>query len=312
MKLRNLAAAAAGGLGVTALVNEALTRRADPLDPPLAGDQGTYRWRGMDIAYTEGGDPEDPDLLLLHGVNAAGTSREFEAVFERFAENYHVIAPDLPGFGLSSRPPLLYSASLYESFLTDFAGDVTEDAVCVASSLTAAYAVRAAAETDISRLVLICPTAESMPGRKVWLRSLLRLPGIGTTAFNGIASERSIRYFSADHGYYDEAKIPEEEVEYQWQSAHQPGARYAPASFISGFLDPEMDLGAELAELDIPVTLVWGREAEITPLADGRDLAEDADARLVVIDYARLLPHAEHPDQFLDAVEAELPLANPE
>jgi pimeloyl-ACP methyl ester carboxylesterase len=312
MKLGKIVAAAAGGLGVTALLNKTLARRADPLDPPLPGDQGTYRWRGMDVAYTEGGDPEDPDLLLLHGVNAAGTSKEFESVFEQLAEHYHVLAPDLPGFGLSSRPPLLYSASLYESFVTDFASELSDDAICIASSLTSAYAVRAAAETDISRLVLICPTAESMPGRRVWLRSLLRLPGIGTAAFNAIASKRSIRYFSADHGYYDESNIPEEKIEYQWHSAHQPGARYAPASFISGFLDPEMDLGEELAALEIPVTLVWGREAEITPLAEGRDLAEEADARLVVVDYARLLPHAEHPDQFLDAVEAELSRAEAE
>jgi len=57
----------------------------------------------------------------------------------------------------------------------------------------------------------------------------------------------------------------------------------------------------------VPVTLVWGREAEINPLSEGRDLAEEADARLVVVDYARLLPHAEHPDEFLDAVEPALP-----
>jgi pimeloyl-ACP methyl ester carboxylesterase len=307
MKLRRLAAVAAGGLGATALANAALARRADPLNPPLPGDQGTYRWRGIDVAYTEAGDPEDPDLVLLHGVNAAGTSREFDAVFGRLAERHHVIAPDLPGFGHSGRPPLLYSASLYESFVADFLADLTEDAVCVASSLTCAYAVSAADRTDVSRLVLVCPSADSIGDRDVFRRSLLRLPLVGTAAFNLLASKPSIRYFSADHGYYDSSNKPEEEVEYQWQSAHQPGARYAPASFVSGFLDSETDLAAAVGDLDVPVTLVWGREAEINPLSAGRDLAEAADARLVVVDYARLLPHAEHPDEFLDAVEPALP-----
>ncbi|NHN49914.1 alpha/beta hydrolase [Halostella sp. JP-L12] len=307
MKLRRLAAAAAGGLGATALANAALARRADPLDPPLPGDQGTYRWRGIDVAYTEAGDPEDPDVALFHGVNLAGSSREFDAVFDRLAENHHVLAPDLPGFGRSDRPPLLYSASLYESFVADFLADLTADATVVASSLTGAYAVRAAGRTDVSRLVLVCPSADSMGDRDAGRRLLFRLPLVGTAAFNLLASKPSIRYFGADHGYYDASNVPEEEIEYQWQSAHQPGARYAPASFLSGFLGPEMDLEAELAALDVPVTLVWGREAEVNPLSAGRDLAEAADARLVVVDYARLLPHAEHPDQFLDAVRAALP-----
>ena len=61
-----------------------------------------------------------------------------------------------------------------------------------------------------------------------------------------------------------------------------------------------------LADLDVPVTIVWGREADLTPLAYGRDLAEAADARLVVFEEARLLPHVEHADRFLELLEEEL------
>jgi pimeloyl-ACP methyl ester carboxylesterase len=55
------------------------------------------------------------------------------------------------------------------------------------------------------------------------------------------------------------------------------------------------------------VTLVWGREAVITPLREGRELADAADAKLTVLDDTSLLPHAEEPDSFLDAIRAELP-----
>jgi pimeloyl-ACP methyl ester carboxylesterase len=50
------------------------------------------------------------------------------------------------------------------------------------------------------------------------------------------------------------------------------------------------------------VTLVWGRDADIVPLEKGRELAEAADARLVVFDDALLLPHYEHPGEFVDLV----------
>ena len=296
----------AGGIGLTALANARL-REAGPLDQPLPGRDRRYDWRGTSVAFVEHGDPDDRDLLLLQGPNAAGTSKEFEAIWDDLAEHYHVIAPDFPGFGRSDRPPLFYSAELYESFVRDFVADRTETPIVLASSLAGAYAVRAAREdaTSIDGLVLVCPTADTFPGRKLWLRTLLRSSFVGEALFTVLASRYSIRHSNADHAYYDPSRQPPGLDEYQWQTAHQPGARYAPASFVSGYLDPVVDLGEELGTLDVPVTLIWGREAETTPLREGRELAEVADARLAVIDYAKLLPHAEHPESFLDAIDLE-------
>ncbi|MFB6184383.1 MAG: alpha/beta fold hydrolase [Haloarculaceae archaeon] len=302
MKLRNVLAAAAGSVGVAAVTNRALAASADGLAVPLEGSHERYRWRGFDVAYTEAGDPTDPDLVLVHGVNAAASSHEFREVFDALAEEYHVVAPDLPGFGHSDRPALLYSAPLYVTFLRDVLDDVAEDPAVVASSLSGAYAAKAAEDASVDRLLLVCPTDESAPGRRVWLRSLLRSPVVGQALFNGLVSKRSIRHFHADHGYYDLRKLRPETVDYEWTSAHQPGARYAPASFVAGFLDPAFDLADVLGDLDAPTTLVWGREADLPPLSAGHELAERADARLVVVDESRLLPHVEHPAEFVDVV----------
>jgi pimeloyl-ACP methyl ester carboxylesterase len=306
MKLRRLVTAVVGGLGAAAVANRTLARRADPLDPPLEGHQGTYRWRGFDVAYTEAGDPADRDVLLLHGVHAAASNKEFDQVFAQLSKTYHVVAPDLPGFGRSARPPVNYTAPLYVDFVTAFADDFTDDAICVASSLTGAYAALAQRETGaFSRLELICPTADTSKQRP-WLRALLRSPLVGTALFNALASKRSIRRFNDRDGYYSEVSYTERDVDHQWQAAHQPGARFAPASFVAGYLDPDVDLGAELAALDVPVTLVWGRDAKVTPLSDGEELADRGDTRLVVFDETRLLPHAEHPGPFLDVLFDEL------
>ena len=179
-------------------------------------------------------------------------------------------------------------------------------AAVVASSLSGSYAAMAARGQDVAELILICPTDSSMGNRNVWLRSLLRAPLVGQALYNLIASKVSIRHFHDDHGYYDMDNLSDDVVNYEWESAHQPGARFAPASFVSGFLDPEDDLGDVLAELDVPMTLVWGRDADITPLSEGHDLAERADARLVVFDDTLLLPHVEHPEKFRDVVRGTL------
>jgi pimeloyl-ACP methyl ester carboxylesterase len=309
MRLRNVLGATACTVGLTAVANRLLTARAGEFDPYLDGEHGTHRWRGFDIAYTEAGDPQDRDLLLFHGINAAASSHEFWRVFDALSEDYHVIAPDLPGFGHSDRPPLLYSASLYTTFVGDAIDDFADEPpVVVASSLSGAYAAVAARDTDVDvhELLLVCPTDTSMGGRRTWLRSLLRTPVVGTGLYNLSVSRPSIRYFHADHGYYDTDNLPDEVVDHEWTSAHQPGARFAPASFVSGFLDPEEDLGDVLTDLDVDVTLGWGREADITPLSEGRTLAKRADARLVVFDETLLLPHAEHPEQFLEFVRGDV------
>jgi pimeloyl-ACP methyl ester carboxylesterase len=302
MRLRTALAGVGLGLGATALANRALRRDPGELEPPLGQDLRTYGWRGFDVAYTEAGDPDDPDLLLLHGVNAAGSSHEFRHVVDALAEEYHVLAPDLPGFGHSDRPPLLYSGALYVTFVTDFARDLTDEAAVVASSLSGAYVARAAESVDFRSLVLVCPTGSTVPGRRTWLRSLLRSPVLGEGLFNLLTSKPSIRYFLVDHGFAEEAHVTDEWVEYDWRTSHQPGARYAPASFVSGFLDIDIDLGAALASVDEPVTMIWGGEAGLPPVERGREMAEAAGARLFVVEGADLLPHAEFPADFLEAV----------
>jgi pimeloyl-ACP methyl ester carboxylesterase len=305
MKLRTILAGAAGAAGVTTLANRVLAARASGFDPFLAGDHQTYRWNGFDVAYTEAGDPEDPDLLLLHGINAAAANHEWDPIFQRLAADHHVLAPDLPGFGHSDRPPLLYSASTYEAFVGDAIADLTDGApVVVASSLSGAYAAVAAETEPVAELVLVSPTTDTMGSRSVPLRTLLRTPLVGQGLFNCIASKPAIRYFQADHGYFDVENYDEAVLRYEWLTAHQPGARFAPASFVTGFLDPDVDLGATLAGVDAPVSLAWGRDADITPLERGRELAERADASLVVFDEARLLPHVEHPDSFAALVRS--------
>ncbi len=306
MKLRNVLLGAIGAVGTTAVANRLLSTSAERFEPSLDGETGTYRWRGFDIAYTEHGNPENEDLLLFHGISAASSSHEFFRIVDDLAEDYHVIAPDLPGFGHSDRPPLLYSASLYTTFVGDAITDLGDQPVVVANGLTGAYAGEAAAEVEIARLVLISPTDSSMGDQQVWRRGLLRSPVVGEGLFNLLVSKPAIRYFNADHGYYDPDALPEDIVDYEWQTAHQDGARFAPASFVSGFLDPEASLTETLDEVDEEVTLCWGRNSDIAPLSRGRDLAEAVGAGLVVFDRAKLMPHVEHPDQFVAVVRDEV------
>ncbi len=64
----------------------------------------TTKVEGLDIFYREAGDPTNPSVLLLHGFPTS--SFMFRELIPRLATHYHVVAPDYPGFGLSSAPPV--------------------------------------------------------------------------------------------------------------------------------------------------------------------------------------------------------------
>lgn len=57
---------------------------------------------GVDVFYREAGPADAPAILLLHGFPTS--SHMFRELIPRLARKYHVIAPDLPGFGFTVVP----------------------------------------------------------------------------------------------------------------------------------------------------------------------------------------------------------------
>jgi pimeloyl-ACP methyl ester carboxylesterase len=65
----------------------------------------TYRTVSIDdvkLFYREAGDPDAPAVLLLHGFPTS--SHMYRDLIPKLADRYHVVAPDLPGFGFSDAP----------------------------------------------------------------------------------------------------------------------------------------------------------------------------------------------------------------
>jgi len=97
-----LGAFAAASLG---LLISGSAHAAKPFPSPSAPAPVSYRSvkvDGLDIFYREAGAANAPTLLLLHGFPSS--SRMFEPLLARLSGQFHLLAPDYPGFGHSDAP----------------------------------------------------------------------------------------------------------------------------------------------------------------------------------------------------------------
>lgn len=73
----------------------------------LSGRRIQRPWGRMRVWEAGNGDP----LLVIHGLGGSG--RYFDRLAARVADRFHVVAPDLAGFGTSDKPDLAYERTMH-------------------------------------------------------------------------------------------------------------------------------------------------------------------------------------------------------
>lgn len=93
----------------------------------VAGNQATviryksFEINDINIFYREAGSRKNPTILLLHGFPTS--SHMFRNLIEDLKDQYHLVAPDYPGFGNSEQPPMDefdYSFDNYAKLIVKF------------------------------------------------------------------------------------------------------------------------------------------------------------------------------------------------
>ncbi|GGA46140.1 alpha/beta fold hydrolase [Paenibacillus physcomitrellae] len=79
--------------------------------------------KGLNIFYREAGSRENPTLLLLHGFPSS--SHMFRNLIRELENEYHLIAPDYPGFGNSDQPSISEFTYTFDN-LADLINDFVE------------------------------------------------------------------------------------------------------------------------------------------------------------------------------------------
>ncbi len=111
-----------------------------------------------DLHFVERGESRQPTLLFLHGIT--GSRRYWDRKVRDLAADYHLVLPDLPGFGLSPKPHVEYKMDLFRDSVRGFIerrGLEKRPLVIVAHSLGSLIALEYAARygDHLQRMILL-------------------------------------------------------------------------------------------------------------------------------------------------------------
>ena len=231
-------------------------------------------WRQKDATEPN----ERPTLVFLHGFGGGSSSYEWSKVYPAFAAEYRILAPDLIGWGRSEHPARDYKIEDYITTIIEFIeGTCTAPTPVVASSLTAAFTIRAAlARPDLFKcLILTTPSGLSDFGedyRRSFFAQLVSTPVLDRILYStGVATSAGIRSFLENRQFARPTRVYQEIVDAYLESAQQPNAEYAALSFVRG--DLCFDLSLYVPQLTTPTAIIWGQKSEFTGPEIGKRLA---------------------------------------
>jgi pimeloyl-ACP methyl ester carboxylesterase len=220
---------------------------------------------GVRLHYLVAGKGEP--VILLHGY--AQNSHMWRPLMVELAKSHTVIAPDLRGFGQSSKPASGYDKKTMAQDVHALAKSLGYQRTIVVGhdiGLMVAYAYAAQYSTEVERIVLM---DAFLPGvgdwKNVWLlRDLWHFHFYGETPLKLVAGRERIyfEHFWNDFAADPKHSVPEADRRFYATAYAQPGAMRAGFEVFRAFEQDAKDF-AELAQtkLTMPMLVLSGEKA---------------------------------------------------
>ena len=223
---------------------------------------------GVRTSFLQHGQVGKRPLLLIHGMTSSSDS--YREVMVGLETDFYLVAPDLPGFGRSSKTQLFTFKHLSD-WLDSFCEQVgLQEFGMIGHSFGGALVARFAAAYPerVSRLLLAAPPIFNSQSYPTFLRRLglnLGLFDLGAALSKiwPIVHQRVRAPFHAPN-LVDEDIFKRRTLDYR--RARATGSALKALAFS--------DLESCLDEIEVPVCLVWGENDDVVPTEDAARMAE--------------------------------------
>lgn len=257
------------------------------------------------IHHLEAG--QGPHVVLLHGGTGGGAN--WFRMIGSLASRFRVLAPDLPGFGLTDPIPAVSPLGVTASdrLLGWMARHDVEDALVAGTSFGGLVAVRLAQRSPRVARVLLLDSAGF--GRRIHpaVRLATGLPLTGVFVRPSRRGTAAVLQHLLTSDLSDMPLVQQHAlIEYLHASATAAGTRYLALTlrlFAGVGGQREVLQRDELSALPQPFAIVWGERDRLLPLADAQRAAQWLpDATLHVLPHIGHSPNWERPGAVVAAL----------
>jgi magnesium chelatase accessory protein len=221
---------------------------ADPDDQFVMIDNLQIRYREYGQAA-----PDKPDLVLLHGFG--NSLQSFRRLAPLLADDFHVVALDMPGFGLSSKPvDYDYRGPNQARTVGAFIRELKLERVVIGGhSLGGAIALRVAInEPTVHGLVLMNPGIINTGVPAITQYLFFPLPRLSAKQF----SDREFRERFLRLSFVDQSVVTDEVMDNLMLATRSEG-HMAGTTSMMGQYEAATEISL-LGQLDKPAIIVWG------------------------------------------------------
>lgn len=275
----------------------------------LKTDNGRFfTWRYGEVFYRKQG--KGSPILLIHDLNPASSSYEWEKCIKRLSIKHTVYALDLLGCGRSDKPNMTYSNYLFVQLITDFIKNVIHektDVVVTGDSSSFTLMACNMNPEQFNKIIVVNPInlvelCATPSKEKNALKFLIDMPVIGTLIYNIVYASKNITKFFEEKYYYKGHLVPTKVLDTYYESAHlQNGkGKYLLSSIKSNYTN--INIVHALKKINNSIYLIGSKEQNgITEIMNSY-IAYNPSIEASYVDDSKYLPQLEVPEKFIDTL----------